>query len=90
MATGITHPYVTTKKEIGNGKPIIKGTRTRIANIVAYYKLGFSPEELKREFPHLSLSEIYDTLSYYHENSDQIDKEIDDEKEEYLIDEIKE
>ena len=89
MATGIKHPYITTKKEIGNGKPIIKGTRTRIANIVAYYKLGFSPEELKREFSHLSLSEIYDALSYYHENSDQIDKDIDDEKEEYLIHEMK-
>ncbi len=89
MATGITHPYVTKSKNIGNGKPIIKGTRTRIANIVAYYKLGFSPEELKREFPHLSLSQIYDALSYYHENSNQIDKEIDDEKEEYLIHEVR-
>lgn len=90
MPTGIKHPYITTTKDIGNGKPIIKGTRTRIANIVAYYKLGFSPEELRREFPHLSLSEIYDALSYYHENSDPIDKDIDDEKEDYLIHKIKE
>jgi len=34
------------------------------------------------------MSQIYNALSYYYENSDQIDKEIDDEKEEYLIHEI--
>lgn len=88
MATGIDHPYVTRNKNIGNGKPIIKGTRTRVINIVAYYKLGFSPEELKREFPHLSFSQIYDALSYYHENSAEIDKELDDEKEDNLIHEL--
>jgi len=89
MSTGIIHPYITKKENIGNGKPIIKGTRTRVSNIAAYYKLGFSPEELKREFPHLSMSQIYDALSYYHENSDQIDREIDDENEENLIQGLK-
>lgn len=84
MATEIIHPYITKDQRIGNGTPIIKGTRTRITNIVAYYKLGYSPEELSREFPHLSLSQIYDALSFYHENAPQIDRQIDDEKEEFL------
>lgn len=85
MATEIIHPYVTKDKRIGGGKPIIKDTRTIVANIVAYYKLGYSPEELAREFPHLSLSQIYDALSFYHENAVQIDNEIDNEKEENLM-----
>ena len=85
MATGIIHPYITKNKDIGQGKPIITGTRTRVENIIAYYKLGYSPEELAREFPHLSLFQIHDALSFYYENKSQIDKEMDNEKEENLI-----
>jgi len=86
MATEIVHPYITRDKNIGNGKPIISGTRTRVANIVAYYKLGYSPEELARAFPHLSLSQIYDALSYYHDHAMQIDRDIEKNREENFID----
>ncbi|NWF98854.1 MAG: DUF433 domain-containing protein [Nitrospirae bacterium] len=82
METKILHPYITFRDDIGGGKPIIKGTRTRVSNIIAYYKLGYSPEELDREFPHLTLSKIYDALSYYYEHQNEIDKEIDEDSEE--------
>lgn len=85
MATEIVHPYIIKNKDIGRGKPIIKGTRTRVANIVAYYKLGYTPEELKQAFPHLSLSQIYDALSFYHENQAQVDEEIEANREENFI-----
>jgi uncharacterized protein (DUF433 family) len=81
MTTKIVHPYITRDKDIGGGKPILKGTRTRVSNLVAYYKLGYTPEELEQAFPHLSLSKIYDGLSFYHENQEQIDKEIEADKE---------
>lgn len=85
MSTNIIHPYITRNKNVAGNKPIIKGTRTRVANIIAYYKLGYSAEELAREFPHLSLAQIHDALSFYYENSAQIDKEIDEEKEDKLM-----
>ena len=85
MRTDIIHPYITIDKNIGLGDPIIIGTRTRIKNIIAYYKLGYSPEELVREFPHLSLSQIHDALSFYYENMEQIDREIENESEENLF-----
>jgi len=75
---------ITFRKDIGSGSPIIVGTRTRVSNIVAYFKLGYSPEELAREFPHLTLSQIYDALSYYYENQKEIDKEIDEDSEETI------
>ncbi len=84
MPTKVVHPYITSEKGIGNEKPIIIGTRTRVSNIIAYYKLGFSPEELAREFPHLALSQIYDALSYYYENREEIDREIDEDSEEVI------
>ncbi len=82
METKVMHPYITFRDDIGGGKPIITGIRTRVANIIAYYKLGYSPEELAREFPHLTLSKIYDALSYYYEHQNEIDKEIDEDNEE--------
>jgi uncharacterized protein (DUF433 family) len=84
MSTDILHPYISSRQDVGAGHPIITGTRTRVANIVAYYKLGLSPEELAREFPHLSLSQVYDALSFYYEHQQDIDREIDEEQEENL------
>lgn len=84
MTTKTTRPHITARKDIGSGKPIIAGTRTRVSNIVAYYKLGISPEDLAREFPHLNLSQIHDALSYYYEHQSDIDKEIDEEDEDNI------
>ena len=81
MATKIVHPYITRDKEKGGGKPIIRGTRTRVSNLIPYYKLGYTPEELKQAFPHLTLSKIYDALSFYHENQAKVDEEIEANKE---------
>lgn len=84
MTTKIVHPHITSDPDIGSGKPIISGTRTRVSTIVSYYKLGNSAEELAREFPHLSLSQIHDALSFYHDHSSQIDEDIEQDKEAYL------
>ncbi len=84
MPTEVIHPYITSDKEIGGGRPIISGTRTRVSNIVAYYKLGLSSDELVRELPHLNLSQIHDALSYYYEHQKEIDREIDEESEENI------
>lgn len=82
MSTKIVHPYISRRKDIAGGKPIISGSRTRVSNIVAYYKLGLTPEELARELPHLTLSQIHDALSYYYEHQAEIDRDIDEESEE--------
>lgn len=84
MATKTVHPYITFRKDIEGGKPIISGTRTRVSNIIAYYKLGMSPEDIAMEFPHLGLSQIHDALSYYYEHQAEVDKEIDEDSEENI------
>jgi uncharacterized protein (DUF433 family) len=82
MSIKIIHPHIV--EDTDNGRPIITGTRTRVSNVVAYYKLGLSAEELAREFPHLGLAQIHDALSYYYENQEDIDKEIEEESEDNL------
>jgi uncharacterized protein (DUF433 family) len=84
MSVKVIHPYITSREDVGAGRPIITGTRTRVSNIIAYYKLGFSPEELSREFPHLTLSQIHDAISYYYEHQKEIDREIDEDSEENM------
>ncbi len=45
---------------------------------------GLTPEELARKFPHLTLSQIHDALSYYYEHQQKIDQVIDEESEENI------
>ena len=84
MSTEVSHPYIISRENIAGNKPIIAGTRTTVSTLIAYYKLGYSAEELAREFPHLSLSQIHDALSYYYEHRELIDKDIDEESEDNL------
>ncbi len=78
----IEHPYIERKKEIGGGRPIIRDTRTSVKNLVIYYKMGYTPEEIQYELPHLSLAQVHDAISYYYDNKKEIDKEIIDDTEE--------
>jgi len=72
----ITHPYVTQKKGICGGRSIIKDTRIPVWSIIKWYKIGFSIEEILREFPQLNPAQIYDAFSYYYDNKEEIEKDI--------------
>ncbi len=51
----------------------IKGHRLGIHNVLNYFLLGFSPEEIAAEYPGLSLEKIYATITYYLQKRSQID-----------------
>jgi uncharacterized protein (DUF433 family) len=79
--TKIEHPHIERKKGILGGRPVIKNTRTPVKNLIVYYKMGLTPEEIQRELPHLTLAQIYDALSYYFDNQEAIDEEIAEDAE---------
>ena len=86
----ITHPHIITNKDICNNSPIISGTRTPVRSIVFYHKDGLSPEEIAGKLSYLTLAEIYDALSFYYDNKELIEKEIEEnEDEEYWESKIK-
>lgn len=63
---------------------MIKGTRLSVSNIVAYTRLGETPESMTQEImPHLSLAQVYDALSYYYDHRAEIDKEMEQNTTEY-------
>jgi uncharacterized protein (DUF433 family) len=44
---------------------------------------GSSPEEMHFQYSHLSLSQIYAALTYYHDHQDEFDAEIERQIEEF-------
>jgi uncharacterized protein (DUF433 family) len=84
MGIQTTHPYVTQVDGVAGGKPVITGTRTPVRSIVAYHRMGNTPEEIQVKLPHLSLAQIYDALSFYYDHQTEIDADIEANREEYV------
>jgi len=82
------HPYIIVDPKIGGGKPTIKGTRTKVIDIAVRYELmGIDPDQIINQFPHLTLAQIHDALSYYYDHKKNLDKEYKENQE--LIKELK-
>jgi uncharacterized protein (DUF433 family) len=59
------------------GHAIIVGTNFPVSSVaISILRHGMLPEELIRRFPHLSLAQFYDVLSYYGDHQAEIDIEI--------------
>ncbi len=69
--------YVTRHPEILQGEPIIVGTRTSVRAIIELWRLGITPEEIPMHLPHLKLAQIFDALSFYLDNQQEINTYIE-------------
>jgi len=72
MSTTTGHPYITTNPSILSGEPIVEGTRTPVRAIVELWRMGIGPEEITSRLPHLKLAQVFDALSFYSDNQDEI------------------
>jgi len=85
LADKMDHPYIVSHKDYCGGSPVIKVTKFPVRSIVNYVlRQGISPEEMVREFSHLTLAQVYDALSYYYDHKETIDREIQENSEEKL------
>ena len=55
---------ITINPGIFNGKPIIRGMRFKIADILGYLAAGMTSEELLSDFPYLEKEDITAALEY--------------------------
>ncbi|XWK89336.1 MAG: DUF433 domain-containing protein [Phormidium sp.] len=69
--------YVTRHPEILSGEPIITGTRTPVRAIVENWRMGIRPEEIPLHLPHLTLAQVFDALSFYIDNQEEINDYIE-------------
>jgi uncharacterized protein (DUF433 family) len=51
----------------------LRGHRIGLHHLLWYYNEGFSAEELREQFPTLSMAEIHQVLGYYWRNKQEID-----------------
>jgi len=65
---------------IRNGRPKIAGTGLTVRRVVGWYKMGMSPDEIAREYPHLTLAQVHAALAYYHANVEEIESDIAQEQ----------
>ena len=74
---------VSCSPNIGNGRPMIAGTRTSVRRIAVLYKQGATAEEIASRLSHLNLAQVYAALAYYHANRDEIEADLAEEEAEY-------
>ena len=72
MSTATLSRYVTRNPAILSGEPIITGTRTPVRAIIETWRMGIRPEEIPQHLPHISLAQVFDALSYYQDNMEEI------------------
>jgi uncharacterized protein (DUF433 family) len=61
---------ITSDPEILGGKPLIRGMRIRVSDVLGYLAAGETRETLLREFPDLENEDITAALEYAQEASD--------------------
>lgn len=77
MTTTPLSRYITQNPNILNNEPIIANTRTPVRAIIETWRLGTSPEEIPQHYPHLTLAQVFDALSFYLDHQDEINHYIE-------------
>jgi uncharacterized protein (DUF433 family) len=72
-----TSRYVTRNPEILSGEPIIVGTRTPVRAIIELWRSGIQSEEIPVQLSYLTLSQVFDALSFYLDNQAEINEYIE-------------
>ena len=67
------------------GRMRIDGTRITVHRIAVLYKQGQNAEEIAQTYPHLSLSQVYAALAFYHANRDEVEAELSADDAEYGV-----
>jgi uncharacterized protein (DUF433 family) len=78
MVAEIVYPHIV--KAAGEPARLENHPRIRVAQIVMdHVGHGWSPDEIRRQHPYLTLAEIHAVLAYYFDHTAEIDQEIDQE-----------
>ncbi len=85
----LKHLYIEKKAGVCGGEPVIVGTRISVSLIVQMERAGHSVDEMVAMYPHITHAQVYDALSYYYDHKEEIDKIIDENKEEHWMEKTK-
>lgn len=70
MSKATEHPYIVSDP---SGEPVIRQTRVTVRAIVEMWRLGVKPEDIPSHYPHITLAQVFDALSYYADHHTAVD-----------------
>lgn len=77
------HPLISSYQGIGNGEPVIAGTRVTVRAIVEYDRMYHDIARTMRAIPHVSQDQIQDALAYFEAHTAEIEKYIEENEQAY-------
>ncbi len=69
----IAAAQVTSDPAIHHGEPVVEGTSTPVRAIAELWNQGMPPEEIPIHLAHLTLPQVFESLSYYLTHRQEID-----------------
>ena len=79
------YPRIVRRPAVSGGEPIIRGTRISVCHIIERIQTGQSVEDILAALPHLTVAQVYDALSYYHDHQAEMDRLIEENRPEQVI-----
>jgi len=77
MAMHVDSTHVERRPGVCGGVPVIRGTRFPVRSVVVYaLRQGMTPEEIVREWCHLTLAQVHGALAYYYDHQAEIDADL--------------
>jgi uncharacterized protein (DUF433 family) len=83
MSTAIDS-LLTRSENVCGGRIRIDGTRLTVHQVATRYQEGLTPEEIRDQYPNVSLAQVYAALAYYHANRDEIERDLESESADFL------
>lgn len=83
-----TASHIEVAPGVCGGKPRIAGSRIRVQDVVVWHeRMGRSADEIVSRYPQLTLAGVYSALAYYHDNRQQIESQMSEDRK--LVEEVR-
>jgi uncharacterized protein (DUF433 family) len=80
-ARPVTYEYIGVKPGFCGGRPHILGHRIKVKHVAVWYEqMGMTPTEIVATYPTITLSQVHSALAYYYDHRDEIQAEIEEER----------
>lgn len=73
MSTATRYRWITRRKDILGGQPIIRGTRLPVRAIIACYKQGMEADEILESYP-IPPAALHEAFAYYYDHQEEIEE----------------
>jgi uncharacterized protein (DUF433 family) len=77
----LSHPYIVHSEGVCGGRARVDGTRIPVWQIVSsIVRSGSSPEEFVEAYPHVTLAQVHDALSFYYDHREELERDLRDQE----------